>query len=347
MRRPVTTTLSRIDSDSAATRRLSTSRRIGLGLLATLIGWTTTAAGAEEPSAVDEAFPRASWWLYGNPEIGIYGHSAKGSSSSTNITGPRVANPKSDYGDLGVEISAPERSRERVMSALPGATFGALTPALDVTGRPRLFMEVNISFPVTTETQYARRGNPGTITLPDNTDSAATPIGEGVLNGVGTQLSVQQQGPQVHAGFGASAEMPLAGNQLIRIKPGLMYSRTILDIKGQTIRAVRLNNQFGVNQDLSDYRFISLRDDRTEVYHSIGPSIELEYLPGIQWGPLNLSFYGRAHAAYSLTGLKTQMESCNVAGGQPDECARWKYVQDPWAYRFTAGVHLNWIPKRF
>ena len=31
---------------------------------------------------------------------------------------------------------------------------------LDVTGRPRAFVDLNVSFPMTTETQLARRGTP-------------------------------------------------------------------------------------------------------------------------------------------------------------------------------------------
>ncbi|MFO0688236.1 MAG: hypothetical protein U0900_05970 [Myxococcota bacterium] len=289
------------------------------------------------------------WVIYGNPEIGIFGHSAKGSSTSTQITGPRVRPPNSQYGDEGTQVSAPERSRELVMSFLVGGTFGALTPGLDVPGRPRLFMEVNLSAPFGTETQLARRGNPGKIefpVLPPGSEST-TPFGERTLSGVGTQITAQQQGPQVHAGLGASFEFPIPGDQLIRIKPAVMYSRTIVDVFAQTRRAVRLNGDTGARQGLEDFRFILLDESRREVFHSAGPSVEIEYVPGLQWGPFSISLYARGHAAYSFTSVKTKMQQCNVSGGQPNECATWKYTQDPWAYRATAGVHLNWIPKRF
>lgn len=289
------------------------------------------------------------WNVYGAPEIGVFGHSAKGSSTSTVITGPRVRPPNFTYGDLGTTISDPERSRERVMSFLAGATFGVLTPGVDVPGRPRAFMEVNVSVPQTTETQFARRGNPGRIafpTVPGGSENS-TPYGEGTLTGVGTAISAQQQGPQVHAGLGVSFEFPIPGDQLIRIKPAAMYSRTIMDIKATTRRAVRLNGDAGNNQSLADFRFILLDDSRTEVYHAAGPSLELEYVPGLQWGPFGFSLFARGHAAYTFNTLKTEMQKCNVAGGQPDECARWKYTQDPWAYRATAGIHVNWTPARF
>ena len=234
------------------------------------------------------------------------------------------------------------------MSFLSGATIGVLTPALDLPVRPRLFMEFNLSFPHSTESQFARLGNPGPLAFPvSNGSPLPAPVGEGVLQGIGTQITAVHQGPQIHAGFGGSIEFTMRGDQILRIKPAVQYSRTILDVTGQTLRAVRLNNNAGNNQSLADFRFILLQDERTEVYHAIGPSVEIEYDPALQWGPVRFSLYARGHASYFLTSAKTQMQQCNVAGGQPNECARWKYTQDPWAYRATAGIRLSWVPKRF
>jgi hypothetical protein len=341
-------TLAARRATSSLTRRIAGSRGFVARVLRSfaLIG---ALAGAFPASAQDGAHGLGSWLLYGGPEIGAYGHSAKATSTSTPLTGPRVGNPNTTLGDLGTLVSDQQRSRELVMGFLAGATFGGLTPALDVPGRPRLFIDINISVPQTTEAQLARRGNPGQISFPRLPDDVehGSPFGEGTLSGVGTQITAQLQGPQIHAGFGPSFEFPLPGDQLIRIKPAVMYSRTILDLKAQTRRAVRLNGQFGAQQGLEDFRFILLSDERTEVYHAIGPSFEFEYDPGLQWGPFGVTLYARGHASHFLTSLKTEMEQCNIAGGQPNECARYKYTQDPWAYRATAGVHVTWIPRLF
>lgn len=287
-----------------------------------------------------------SWSFYFGPEIAMYAHTGKGNSSSTQLTGPRVNPPNSTFGDLGTTVSDPERSRETMAAFLVGGTFGVLTPALDIGGRPRAFLDLNISAPATTEAQLARRGNPGTVGFPRG-PNPPTPVGEGALLGQGTLLSAQQQGPQIHAGLGFSVEFPIPGDQVIRVKPAAMYSRTILDLEAQLVRPVRLNNDASTNQTLADFRIISLRDQRTEVYHAAGPSLELEYLPGIDWGPFTLSLYARGHAAHILNTLKTEMQQCNDAGGQPNECVRWKYTQDRWTYRATLGVHLNWMPRAF
>lgn len=315
-------------------------RALGLLLIVSFVPAATNAQ--ESPDRV--ADPSRDWRIYANPEIAIYGHTGKGNSSATQITGPRVANPSTLLGDLGRDIALPERSREQIMSALVGATFGMMTPGLDVASRPRLFADFNLSVPIGTEAQLARKGDPGQLSLPPERILVNRPVGEGVVRGIGTQITAVHQGPQIHAGLGVSTEYDIGNDQWIRLKPAVVYSRTILDIKAQTRRAVRLNNDFGANQNLDDFRFILLDDERTEVYHAIGPSMELEYEPGLRWGPFVLSLYTRGHAAYILNTLETEMQQCNVSGGQPEECASWKYKQDRWTYRATAGIHLTWGP---
>ncbi len=296
------------------------------------------------PSKHSESFRQ--WILYAAPEIGIYAHTGKGNSSSTQITGPRVDPDALGTGDLSMTISQSERSRELVASFLAGGTFGFLTPALDLSGHPRAFVDLNVSIPMTTETELARRANPGVLAFPRG-PRPPQPVPEGAMVGIGTQLSVQQQGPQVHAGVGVSFEIPFSDGELIRFKPSVVYSRTILDIKGQLVRAVRLNNSAGESQQLDDFRLIGLKDERTEVYHSVGPSFELEYVPGLQWGPFAFSLFARSHAGFVLNSRKTKMQQCNTEGGQPNECMYWKYTQDPVAYRATFGFHVNWVPKAF
>lgn len=313
-------------------------------LLIVVAGMLSGVSVRAEDASFDGGDGLRQWTIYGGPEIAIYGQSAKGSSTSTQITGPRVSPPVPAFGDLGTEVSEPESSRELVASFLAGGTFGVLTPGLDLPYRPRAFLDVNISSPLTTETQLARRGNPGILAFPRG-QNPPFPVGEGAMIGVGTELSAQQQGPQIHAGIGVSFEFPIPGDQLIRVKPAVMYSRTVLDLKAQVVRAVRLNTDAGPNQQLDDFRLIALKDERTEVYHAAGPSLEIEYVPGLQWGPFSISLFARGHGARTLGESKTEMQQCNTAGGQPNECVSWKYVQDNWAYRATAGVHLNWIPR--
>lgn len=288
----------------------------------------------------------SNWMIYGGPEIAIYALTGKGNSSGTALTGPRVDPTCPQCGDLGSNVWEHERSRDLVASFLAGGTFGALTPALDLPGKPRLFVDLNISSPQTSETSLARNGNPGKVDFPSEARTSP-PIGEGAMSGGGSQMSVQQQGPQIHAGLGVSLEFPILDAQLVRIKPSVVYTRTITDIEGVTVRPVRLNDDANNDQQLDDFRIISLSATQRKVHHASGPSLEVEYFPNLTLGPIIFSVYGRAHASYSWTSPKSILRSCNTAGGEPDECMTWKYTQDRWAYRATLGVHLNWMPRRF
>ena len=298
------------------------------------------------PVKARAASGESDWILYGNPEfLSIYAHTGKGNFRGTNITGPRLANP-SQLIDLGTAIEDPNRSREDITAFLVGGTFGALTPALDMPSRPRLFVDINVALPATTEVQLARTGDPGPLAFPDGGGTSGVQIGERALIGRGNSISAQHQGPQVHAGLGVSFEVPLDDVQLVRFKPAAVYSRTIIDVAAITVRGVRLNTDAGQNQSLEDdFREIRLTDSRREVYHAAGPSLEVEYVPGIEWGPFSLSVYARGHASYILTSPVTRMQQCNVEGGQPEECALWKYTQDRWAYRASLGFHINWTPR--
>lgn len=296
--------------------------------------------------AAEAAAEPSDWILYGNPEfLSIYANTGKGNFRGTPITGPRLPNP-SQGSDLGSEIEDPNRSREIIAAFLVGGTFGGLTPALDLPSRPRLFLDVNVALPVTTEVQLARTGDPGKLAFPTGGGTSGVKVTERGLIGRGNSISAQHQGPQVHAGLGVSFEFPFDDQRLIRFKPAALYSRTIIDVAAITVRGVRLNDQSGQNQTLEDdFREIRLTDSRREVYHAVGPSLEVEYVPGIEWGPFSLSVYARGHASFILTDRVTRMQQCNVAGGQPDECALWKFTQDQWAYRGSVGFHINWTPR--
>ena len=299
------------------------------------------------PSNAHAGSDDSSWILYGNPEfLSVYAHTGKGNFRGTELTGPRVSNPRQSQ-DLGTALEIPSRSREVIASALIGGTFGVLTPAAPIPSRPRLFVDLNVAEPATTEVQLARNGDPGPLSLPVGGGLLGGPlVTEGALGGRGTSITAQHQGPQVHAGIGVSFELPLDDVRLIRFKPSAVYSRTVIDIAALTVRGVRLTNDQGENQSLEeDFRQIRLSDARTEVYHAAGPALEIEYDPGLDWGPFSLSLYGRGHASYIFTSPVTRMQQCNIEGGQPEECANWKYTQDRWAYRASVGVHINWTPR--
>ncbi|MEZ4331389.1 MAG: hypothetical protein R3F35_06530 [Myxococcota bacterium] len=302
---------------------------------AILLGSPATASA--EPSALEDP----THWVFSTAlEAGIYGHTGKGNTHGSLITGPRIANP-SVQEDLGPTVVPDLRSREEVLSALLGGTFEVMTPQLfEVASRPRLFMDVNISAALASEVGLARQFDPGKMGLPDNI-TAGTGVGEAAIVGRGTAITVQPQGPQIHAGLGVALAIELP-DEVIRIKPSIVYSRTILDVKAVANRAVRLRAQSGAPSLENDFRLIQLADDFTEVYHGLGPALELEYEPGTRLGPLAMTLYIKGHASYLFGDLKTRMIGINP--DYPDETVRWKYTQDRWAFRAATGIRLRWDP---
>lgn len=311
-----------------------------LGLASASIGVAIALASFSASAADAEMLEDPTHWVFsGALEVGIHGHTGKGNIKGSPLTGPRVNPPLIDQ-DLGPNVVEDLRSREEVLSALVGGTFEIMSPQLfEAAGRPRLFLDLNISAALASEVGLARDSDPGQMSLPSPVSGSL--IGEASIVGRGAAITVQPQGPQIHAGLGAAFTIDLA-DELIRIKPSLVYSRTILDVDAITNRAVRLPPPAPPVTLETHFRLIQLTDDFTEVYHGLGPALEIEYEPGTRVGPVGITLYLKGHASYIFGDLKTRMLGVNPE--YPDETVSWKYSQDRWAFRASTGIRLRWDP---
>lgn len=278
-------------------------------------------------------------------EVGVYGYSAKGNTRGSPITGPRTT-PIPTV-DLGPNIVDDLRSRDDVFAALIGGTFELMSPRLTAAvGQPRMFVDVNISAPLALEVRLARSGNPGPMALPETTLGGTT-IGEAAIVGRGSVITVQPQGPQINAGIGTAFAIDVGEQEVLRIKPSLVYTRTILDVTAATNRAIRLPSPPPGPVDIdTHFRLVELSDNFTEVYHAMGPALELEYEPGKRIGPFAITLYIKGHASRIMGDLKTKMVGTNPDPSSPNETVHWKYTQDAWAYRASTGIRLRWDPRR-
>lgn len=312
---------------------------LGVALVAGVLGLPLVSQAApDHDGEIDR-------WVYaGGLEVGIIGHTGYGRTTASDISGPRVPNPRPVFGDVdGDQILDTDSSREEIDSALVGGTFEVMSPAmLESFGRPRAFVDLNISAVFTTEVGLARDAEPGEMGLPSPIVEAQI-IGENAIVGRGNKVTVQHQGPQIHAGIGTAFTFDI-GTERIRIKPSLVYSRIITDITGVGNRAVRLND---LTADLrtfeNTYRTIELQDQRTEVYHGMGPALEIEYETGERIGPFRIALFLKGHATHLFGDLKTRMQQSNP--DYPDETISWKYSQDTWVYRGSTGIRFRWVPK--
>lgn len=303
------------------------------------------------------------WSFAGGIELGIFGHTGKGNVDGTDVNGGpagcdttpftapigvpcvRIPNPR-PLQDLGTAIVEPDRSREEILSFVFGATLEAMTPQVaDVPTRPRFFMDVSILNPFTNEVGLAREANPGVLALP--TEAPGGQEGsEAAIQGRGHAITVQPQGPQVHAGLGLAFSFDF-GPERIRIKPSFVYSRVRLDVFAVAKRPVRLTQRGNAVIELDrDFRFINVQDKTKEVYHGIGPALEIEYLTGERWGPLEATVFIKGHVSRLFGDLETRFQQEN--SDQPrgaGEIVRFRYSQDRWIYRATTGIRFHWVPR--
>lgn len=282
-------------------------------------------------------------------EVGIFGHTGKGNIDSTDVGTPRVDPPNFAVGDVRGDALIPaEASREQILSALVGGDFEIMTPRLaDVPTHPRLFFDVNISAVMTNEVGLARSGEPTSLQFPRNFDPGSV-LGENVVAGRGTKINVHHQGPQLHIGQGVAFTFDF-GAERIRIKPSIVYSRIITDISGVANRAVRLRNFDPlVPRDFdAEFRKVELSEKTREVYHGVGPAVEVEYETANRIGPFAMSLFIKGHASHLLGDLETELRATNqdptVTG---DESVRFKYSQDRWVFRASTGIRFRLVPRR-
>lgn len=291
------------------------------------------------------AAPRdADAWLFGvAPEFGIYGHTGKGTARGGPITGFRAPpDLGSELTDLGDTIVESRSSREENSSILLGADFEVMTPGLgDGAGRPRFFLDVSIFEPLTNEVGLARDADPG----PLRASPGGNRFGETAVLGRGSKLTVQQQGPQVHAGLGVAFELDLWDSEYIRIKPSFVYSRIPTDVYAVVHRPIRIG-ALDAPFD-SRFRYFIQKEKFREVYHGVGPALEIEYDLQNRIGPIGVTLFIKGHASHLFGDLKTRLLlSQEVGGGAEPETATYKYSQDRWVYRGTTGVRLRWLPER-
>jgi len=320
-------------------------------------------------------------WVFSTAlEVGVFGHTGKGNASGTPLGLPQLPRPNTgvpcpnssaclDYvigDDRDVNVIREKASREDILSALVGGNFEIMSPALfDVPTRPRLFLDVSIAAVLATEVGLAREADPSVMGYPLIFPITEN-IGETTVFGRGNKITVQQQGPQVHAGLGAAFTFDF-GPERIRLKPSLAYSRIIVDISAKARRAVRYagydTGDPGPGEEPNprvfdlEFRSIVLDDQVTEVYHGLGPALEIEYETRNRVGPFAVSLFAKGNASYLFGDLKTEMQRTNQdpdvyqlndMGEQVpiDESVNWKYTQDRWVYRVTTGIRFRLVPKR-
>ncbi len=324
-------------------------RRVGVGALSCLL--LASAVEAESDMRKRHEGELERWVVSGALEVGVMGSTGKGNVRGTPTGPPRASNidPVRIGDESTSNVVGDDSSREQITSALVGGSLELMSPAVaDVPSQPRFFMDVFIAAALANEVSLARDGNPGAMGFPDVFDQRQ-PLGERLVAGRGNGVFVQPQGPQVHAGIGPAFTFDLFGEHRIRIKPSLVYSRLRVDVKAVASRAVRTANTINFTNRVfeDEFRTIELQDRHNEVYHGLGPALELEYDTGNRFGPFEVTLFMKGHASRLFGDVTTDLSKANPNPlSEAEERVFWKYRQDRWIYRGSTGVRLRYLPKR-
>ncbi len=307
---------------------------------------TSAAADADSELSKPNYDPDLDSWVFSaGLEVGASGYRPKADMTASELDpdAPRAVNI-SDERDGPLQIIPDRFDRSNVISALVGANFEVMAPRfVDSPWMPRPFMDLNVSAVLTAEVPIVRDGRPEPNQYAIDLESRLDPQGESLILGTGSEATAQEQGPAIFLGFGAAFTFDLESGSRLRVKPSFVYSRTIVEVSGLAARAVREQRNTGA-LGLGAFRFITLREDFSEVYHGIGPAIEFELDTNNRVGPFEMSVFLKGHANHVLGDRDTRLQQNNPEF--PTEFARWRYRHEPWTYRVSTGVRFRLVGKK-
>ncbi len=231
---------------------------------------------------------------------------------------------------------------ERLANPLVLGTLELATPAVPgVVGSPRLFGHADVGASFASEYDVAKEGAPGKLELPTSpTTGLPTATFEAFVLGQGSVTRIEWNALAVGAGIGVALTGELGGWRF-RIKPSAEYLRQELEASGIAHRAISLAP---ANIATTNFRLIELRGQRTRVYHSLGPGIELE-LDAARFGPSVMSVFvsGQAYAALGKRDIDFAASFSDASG---TERATWHFEPAAWFYRGALGFRLRFAPER-
>lgn len=297
--------------------------------------------------SLDQDFdPDLDTWVFSAAfEAGLMAYKPKASMSGSPFDPGAPISPRFEENNDGPRsVIASRADRGRMISALLGVDLEVMAPRMgNSRWIPRPFLDLNVSAVLGSERSIVRRGKPepDSFALPDRVGGTLNVGGTRIL-GQGEEVTAQQQGPAVFVGFGAAFTFDLDSGSRLRVKPSLVYSRTPVDVSGIASRVVKVDTNTAAGLDA--FRFIVVGDAFLEVYHGIGPAIELELDTNNRLGPFELSLYLKGHANHNFGDLETDFQQSNP--DFPLETVRWRYEHERWTYRASTGIRFRLVGKK-
>jgi hypothetical protein len=268
--------------------------------------------------------------------LGISVNRTEGHLNTGQVLGPQW--PVPNLSDPQILPETPATERTNMVTPTFGASFELMTPALQsvagrsIAGRPRLFGRFDVAYAFGAEYKLPKIGDPGEFTP----SAPRPPFTEGTVLGQGGETVISVEPLVLSAGGGLAFTLE-AWDRAIRIKPSVEYMRQEVSVSGLVRRAVALAP---VHQSVDDFREITLMTQGTQIYHFLGPGLEVD-LDAARIGPMTVSPYFALKAWAILDNSKFFQDDSN----QWDETAAFTYLPNKWAFGATIGLRLRWAPE--
>lgn len=294
-----------------AHRLRSCRRTVAPGGLALAVGMllAVSSPSAAEVDAVDEEH-RLPRWFDWSPSIatafGVY---------------------FVDYiADVESNIRPSGEGSDYLITPFVDFVFELMSPELEMPLRPGFFVQASVGPSFGQDVIVASEGALGDLVFPD------FPFyGQGAIQGLGSETTIEAQSPTYGARIGVALSLPIF-ERIVRLKPSVGWSRQGYRASGEVLQVFR-QGFAGPNT------IVRLKGAETRTYDSIGPGLEIE-ADLEQRSRFGISAFLYSYAHYNLHDRNGSF----TAADEQDHSARFGYKTDaPWVYRLGAGVRLRWL----
>lgn len=260
--------------------------------------------------------------------------------------------------DLSAEVESGQRENTpqdgdaRPVFPSLGARVQLATPALaDLSGLLeipsvlRLYSHVGISYSIDKKTSITREGTVGpffaTGAMGVRLDLDSNELAE-VFAGQGSEVSSKTQPLLFTAGLGLDFAFSIF-DRILHLKPSLEYRREELEFSA--FASDVLPDGSNVNPGRCPCTGLRLRADEHQVYHGIGPGLEVE-LEAARAGDYLLSIYALAIGYHNLGELTQRWSKTGTYddGVTPADVMGTAEMPD-WSIRLGVGLRASWLPS--
>jgi hypothetical protein len=260
----------------------------------------------------------------------------------------------------------PDVGRALMLTPASLGSLELMTPGVQaVPGRPRLFAHGDLGAAFSfDEWTVAKQATPDSLEYPVPTPPNFNTL---QIKGQGALTSAKVKTMLAGGGVGVAFSVDV-GERRIRIKPSVEYLRETIGLTGLISRAYTVNNgRAAINNNVLQTQTyfpgfpsypevptqidnVVIKASDTEVYHGIGPGLEVEMDAG-RAGPVVLSLFVQGQA-YRLLGNRdttftgtTTLTDAAFTPNPQTVSAEFKFHPHAWTYQGGMGLRFRWLPE--